>query len=115
MSKDVSRRKMLSMLGLGAALGLALSGALEPLEAEAQGPLRPLRPPPHPLQPGRTGCNEGQRDAPLAISDGTRAAPVNLRPPRQLQRNSGPTDYPRTLTARFDEHVACSFLRSQEQ
>jgi hypothetical protein len=36
MSEDVSRRKMLSMLGLGAALGLTLSSALEPLEAEAQ-------------------------------------------------------------------------------
>jgi hypothetical protein len=36
MSGDVSRRKMLSMLGLGAALGLTLSSALEPLEAEAQ-------------------------------------------------------------------------------
>jgi hypothetical protein len=36
MSEDVSRRKMLSMLGLGAALGLTLSAALEPLEAEAQ-------------------------------------------------------------------------------
>jgi hypothetical protein len=36
MSENVSRRKMLSMLGLGAALGLTLSGVLEPLEAEAQ-------------------------------------------------------------------------------
>jgi hypothetical protein len=36
MSEDLSRRKMLSMLGLGAALGLTLSSALEPLEAEAQ-------------------------------------------------------------------------------
>ena len=36
MSEDVSRRKMLSMLGLGAALGFTLSAALEPLEAEAQ-------------------------------------------------------------------------------
>jgi hypothetical protein len=32
----VSRRKALSLLGLGAALGFALSAALEPLEAEAQ-------------------------------------------------------------------------------
>src|ERR1700733_5996900 len=36
MSEDLSRRKMLSMLGLGAALGFTLSGVLEPLEAEAQ-------------------------------------------------------------------------------
>ena len=32
----ISRRKALSLLGLGAALGFALSSALEPLEAEAQ-------------------------------------------------------------------------------
>src|ERR1700733_3809099 len=32
----VSRRKALSLLGLGAALGFTLSSALEPLEAEAQ-------------------------------------------------------------------------------
>ena len=32
----MSRRKALSLLGLGAALGFTLSSALEPLEAEAQ-------------------------------------------------------------------------------
>jgi hypothetical protein len=32
----VSRRKALSLLGLGAALGFTLSSALEPLEAEAE-------------------------------------------------------------------------------
>ena len=36
MSENVSRRKMLSLLGLGATLGFTLSGVLEPLEAEAQ-------------------------------------------------------------------------------
>ena len=36
MSEDVSRRKMLSLLGLGAALGFTLSATLEPLEAQAQ-------------------------------------------------------------------------------
>jgi hypothetical protein len=36
MSEDVSRRKMLSLLGFGAALGFTLSAAVEPLEAEAQ-------------------------------------------------------------------------------
>ena len=36
MSEDMSRRKALSLLGLGAAFGFALSAALEPLEAEAQ-------------------------------------------------------------------------------
>ena len=32
----ISRRRALSLLGLGAALGFTLSPALEPLEAEAQ-------------------------------------------------------------------------------
>ena len=32
----ISRRKVLSLLGLGAALGFTLSSALGPLEAEAQ-------------------------------------------------------------------------------
>ena len=36
MSEDLSRRKMLSMLGFGAALGFALSATVAPLEAEAQ-------------------------------------------------------------------------------
>ena len=36
MTEDLSRRKMLSMLGLGAALGLTLAATLEPSEAEAQ-------------------------------------------------------------------------------
>jgi hypothetical protein len=36
MSENVSRRKMLSLLGLGAILGFTLSGVLEPSVAEAQ-------------------------------------------------------------------------------
>ncbi len=81
----VSRRKALSLLGLGAALGFTLSSALEPLEAEAQEAAPATRPPP---RPGHTGCSDVQRAAPLAISDGTRAAPVNLlRPPHQLRHN----------------------------
>ena len=36
MSEDLSRRKALSLLGLGAVLGFTLSAALEPSEAEAQ-------------------------------------------------------------------------------
>jgi hypothetical protein len=36
MSENVSRRKMLSLLGLGATLGFAVSGLLEPLAAQAQ-------------------------------------------------------------------------------
>ena len=82
MSEDVSRRKMLSMLGLGAALGLTLSATLEPLEAEAQEAATRL---PHPLPPELTGCNDGQRGVLLAISAGTHAAPVNLRPPPHPQ------------------------------
>ena len=93
MTEDVSRRKMLSLLGFGAALGLTLSAALTPFEAEAQEPAPlPLRHPLPPLRkpPGHTGCNDVHRaaaivvsGAPLAISDGTHAVPVNLlRPPR---------------------------------
>jgi hypothetical protein len=36
MSEGMSRRKALSLLGLGAALGFTLSAVLEPSEAEAQ-------------------------------------------------------------------------------
>jgi hypothetical protein len=36
MSENVSRRKMLSLLGLGATLGFAVSGVLDPLAAQAQ-------------------------------------------------------------------------------
>jgi hypothetical protein len=34
--ETISRRKVISLLGFGAALGFALSATLEPLEAEAQ-------------------------------------------------------------------------------
>ena len=40
----ISRRKALSLLGLGAALGFTLSSALEPLEAEAQEAATPAAP-----------------------------------------------------------------------
>ena len=96
MSEDVSRRKAFSLLGLGAALGFALSSALGPLEAEAQEaapapPPRPLRP------PERTACNGGKGGALVAISDGTAHArrgdevekPRRSPPPQQLRRNSG--------------------------
>ena len=36
MSENVSRRKALALLGLGAALGFTVSATLEPSEAEAQ-------------------------------------------------------------------------------
>ena len=53
MSEDVSRRKMLSLLGLGAALGFTLSATLEPLEAEAQ----------EAAARRRTRCHRDPRDA----------------------------------------------------
>ena len=106
----ISRRKALSLLGLGAALGFTLSAALEPLEAEAQEatgpPPRPLRPPEH------TGCNGGKGGAPIAMSDGTAAMSDATsdervrnqrrpRPPQQLQRNRGPSAFERQI-ARSD-------------
>ena len=56
MSKDVSRRKALSLLGLGAALGFTLSSALEPLEAQAQEAA-----PATPAAPAATGTHGMQR------------------------------------------------------
>ena len=114
MSENVSRRKMLSMLGLGAALGFTLSAVLEPLEAEAQ-EAAPATPPA--AAPAATGTHGMQRrqerrshrsERPLlAMSDGIRAAPVNLRqhlrPPQQLQRNSDPRA--ESLNARADRQT----------
>ena len=53
MSENVSRRKVLSMLGLGAAMGFTISAALEPLEAEAQEAT--------PAAPAATGTHGMQR------------------------------------------------------
>ena len=97
----ISRRKALSLLGFGAALGFTLSSALEPLEAEAQEATTP------PAAPAAATGTHGmqrrsRRDAPLAISDGTRAVPVNLRPLRRRHRSSGPFALKR-LIARFDD------------
>ena len=94
------------MINKYVAMGLGALIALAPVAAEAQEQVaqaaRPPRPPPRPLPPGHTGCNGGQHDAPLAISDGTRAAPVNLRPPQlQRQRNKELSALKR-VTARFD-------------
>jgi len=52
----VSRRKALSLLGFGAALGFTLSSALEPLEAEAQEATTPAAAP-----PAATGTHGMQR------------------------------------------------------
>ena len=41
MSEDMSRRKALSLLGLGAAFGFTLPAVLAPSEAEAQEAARP--------------------------------------------------------------------------
>ena len=96
----ISRRKALSLLGLGAALGFTLSSALEPLEAEAQ---EAPRPPPRPLRPrGPMGCNGGKGGAAVGMSDATAAKSTatsdervrnqqRRRLPEQLQRNSRPS------------------------
>jgi hypothetical protein len=52
----MSRRKALSLLGLGAAFGFTLSSALEPLEAEAQETTTPAAAP-----PAATGTHGMQR------------------------------------------------------
>jgi hypothetical protein len=52
----ISRRKALSLLGLGAAFGFTLSSALEPLEAEAQEATTPPAAP-----PAATGTHGMQR------------------------------------------------------
>jgi hypothetical protein len=54
MSEDVSRRKMLSLLGLGAVLGFALP-VLDPLEAEAEEATAPA------AAPAATGTHGMQR------------------------------------------------------
>ena len=94
----ISRRKAISLLGLGAALGLTLSATFEPLEAEAQEAAgtaaRLLRRPEH------TGCNGGKGGAPIAMSDAMAAMSgatsderarnqKGPRPPQRLQRNRG--------------------------
>ena len=94
MTENLSRRKMLSLLGFGAALGFTLSAAVEPLEAEAQTVAQaapatrpPRQPPSAPAPPEHAGGTGGHHDAPLAISDGPRAM-VNLLHP--LQHSSAP-------------------------
>ena len=107
----ISRRKALSLLGFGAALGFTLSSALEPLEAEAQeaaGRRRARCRPPEPM-----GCNGGKGGAAVAMSDAMAAKSTatsdervrnqqRRRLPEQLHRSSGPSALNR-LIARFDE------------
>ena len=98
----ISRRKALSLLGLGAALAITLSSALKPSEAEAQ-EATGTRPRPRPLRPpGPTECNGGKGGAPIAMSDAMAAMSdatsdervrnqKRRRPPQRLHRNSGPS------------------------
>ena len=118
----ISRRKALSLLGLGAALGFTLSAALEPLEAEAQEatgpPPRPLRPPEH------TGCNGGKGGALIAMSDGTAAtsdamsgerARNQRRPPAARSGAiGGPSAFERQI-ARSDGLQNCICVRRTTQ
>ena len=100
----ISRRKALSLLGLGAALGFTLSSALEPLEAEAQEAAGTAAAPAaatgtHGMQRRqgrRTGRHErrhGRQSAPRAVNPD--------RPPQQLRRNRGPSAFERQI-ARSD-------------
>src|SRR3984957_4842553 len=72
----VSRRKALSLLGLGAALGFTLSSALEPLEAEAQeaAPATPA--------PAATGTHGMQRRS------ARRTTRHQRRPPRRTSSDT---------------------------
>ena len=66
MTEDVSRRKMLSLLGFGAALGFTLSAAVEPLEAEAQ-TVAQAAPASHASRP-RSGNHRNTREEPADIA-----------------------------------------------
>src|ERR1700735_1115315 len=113
MSENVSRRKMLSLLGLGAALGFTLSATLEPLEAEAQ-EAAPATPNPTAPATGsapatgtrgrnrrtsrratrhqpRGGAHRDPRREPEARASPpqTRASRVQRRPARRSKRRSG--------------------------
>src|ERR1700733_5910046 len=81
----VSRRKALSLLGLGAALGFTLSSALEPLEAEAQEAApatpAPAAPPATAPAPPRSPCG------PRRTSSDTIGDPSAFE--RQIARSDG--------------------------
>ena len=106
MSENVSRRKMLSCLVWGRHW-LHAFGSAAPLVAEAQGSRsgHSAHSEPHcarhrlalavvasRVSQWPHGAAIAVSDATAAMSDDTRAAPVNLLrpPPHQLQRNSGP-------------------------
>ena len=119
----ISRRKALSLLGLGAALGFTLSSALEPLEAEAQEAARAAAAPAG--RPGHTGCNGGKGDAPIAMSDATVAMSdatsgerarnqKGPRPPQRLQRNRGPSAFERQIARSDGLRIAYPFSRTTQ-
>jgi hypothetical protein len=89
MSKDVSRRKMLSMLGVGAALGLTLSAAL-PLEAEAQEATPPI---PNPTAP-TTGSAEATGTHGMQRRQGRRSHRSERRTGRHQRRHTRRTGEP---------------------
>ena len=121
MSENVSRRKMLSLLGFGGDTGLhRFRGVLEPLVAEAQEAAPATPPIPNPTAPAtgsaeatgthgmqrRQGRRSHRSERPpiAAMSDDTRAAPVNLlRPaaaPAPTQQRPAPGSIEREVRGR---------------
>ena len=93
----ISRRKALSLLGFGAALGFTLSSALEPLEAEAQEAAAPAAAPAQATGTHGMQRRQGRRaiamnDATAVMSDDTSDERVKnqrrRRLPEHLPRNS---------------------------
>ena len=101
MSEDVSRRKALSLLGLGAALGFTLSSALEPLEAEAQEAA-----PATPAAPAATGTHGMQRRSARRTTRHQRRHTRRTGQPAPARNSSSaigdPSAFKRQI-ARFDE------------
>jgi hypothetical protein len=92
MSEDLSRRKMLSMLGLGAAFGFALSATLEPLAAEAQEAAPAV---PNPTAPA-TGTAEATGTHGMNRRKGRRAHRSERRTGRHERRHTRRTGKPAT-------------------
>ena len=101
----ISRRKALSLLGLGAALGFTLSSALEPLEAEAQEATGTAAAPAeatgtHGMQ-RRQGRRTGRHERRTHAAHRS-ACDARRRSPRNSTAIAVASDLNR-LTARFDE------------
>ena len=97
----ISRRKAVSLLGLGAALSFTLSSALEPLEAEAQEAAAPAAAPAqatgtHGMQrrqgrrTHRSERRQGRHERRHGRRTGEKPAAA-ARLPEQLPRNSRPS------------------------